>query len=309
MTHAPLTMSAKSWLYLLVLSIFWAGSFIANKIALTHYDTMTIVAFRVTGGTLALMPFLLIMKERLPRGKIIWVWLVMTGIFNNITPFLLIVWGQQYIDAGLASVINAITPVMTVVIAHFLTDDEKITSQKIIGVSLGFAGIVILFNPQEIDMGGMAFLGQLALLASSLAYALSVIFLRKIFALGVSPVQGAFGQLAASSVIMLPAALIVDGFYRLPMPPFDVVLALLTLTVLCSAVAYILYFSLTREAGATNASLVTVTIPPFAILMGVVLFGETIDTAEITGMVIITIGLLVTNGLIFRKKSLPPKTG
>lgn len=293
-----LHMSRKSWALLILLSLIWGSSFIANEIALTHFAPFTVVAFRVSGGALALMPVLFILRQKLPRGLPVWGLLLFIGAFNNALPFSLIVWGQQHIDAGLASVINATTPIMTVVIAHFLTHDEKMNRRKLVGIAMGFLGIMVLFNPGVLSFSGMAFWGQLALIGASLAYAVGVIMLRKLAAMGVTPVQGAIGQLLASSIIMLPVALISDQFYTLPFPPRDVVLSVIVLTVFCSALAYLIYFTLTREAGATNASLVTVTIPPFTIVMGVALLGESFSLNDGIGMVMITLGLMIKNGYI-----------
>ncbi|WND03917.1 DMT family transporter [Temperatibacter marinus] len=298
----PLKMTPKNWGLLFLLSSFWGSSFIAHEVILTHYGPLTTVAFRVAGGALILLPLLLLLGHTIPKGFKVWRFLFVIGCFTNALPFSLMLWSQQYIDAGMASIMNATTPIMTVILAHFLTQDEKVTPRKIFGITIGFLGILILFNPGALSFSGMAFWGQLGMLGTATFYAFGVIFLRKLTDTGLTPYQGAFGQLATSSVIMIPIAWVAEDFTALSMPNADVITALLMLTIFCSAIAYLIFFKLTKEAGATNASLVTVTIPPFTIIMGVILLDESFGGTEFAGIALITIGLLIMNGYINLKK-------
>jgi drug/metabolite transporter (DMT)-like permease len=292
--HNAPQISATAWLMLLLLGLLWGGSFFFARVAVLHIPPFTLALLRFVIAALCLHLFVAgrfgIYREIRAR----WPSFLLLGLINNAIPHACIFLGQTQIGAGLASILNATTPIWTVIIAHFATSDEKLTGVKIAGTLTGLAGTVLLFSP-HIAARSDAPLWALALpVLAAVSYGFAAIFARRFRGIA-APVTAA-GQLTASTVIMLPVALIVDQPWTLPWPPFDAVAAVLGLAVVSTAFAYILYFRLIGAAGATNASLVTLLVPPSAIVLGTVFLGERLGWAEWTGMLVIGLGLAILDG-------------
>lgn len=218
------------------------------------------------------------------------------GLLNNAIPFSLIVWGQSQITAGVASILNATTPLLTVVVAHVVTADEKITPARLMGVLLGLAGVVVVIGADALSSLGVQTVAQLACLAAALSYAFAGVFGRRFRTMGVSPLVTAAGQVTASSVTLIPVMLVVDRPWELPGPSLGTILACLGLAALSTALAYVLYFRILATAGATNLLLVTFLVPVSAILLGVVFLQETLLPNHLTGMALIGLGLATIDG-------------
>ena len=194
------------------------------------------------------------------------------GALNNVVPFALIFWGQTHIASGLASILNATTPLFTVVVAHVLTDDEKMTGAKVAALLAGLAGVAVLIGPAAFAQPTGSLWGQLACLGAALSYAFAGIYGRRFRAMGVAPLDAAAGQVTASSVLILPIMLIVEQPWTLAaLPPPATWAALAGLALLSTALAYVLYFRILAAAGATNLLLVTFLIPVTSILLGALL--------------------------------------
>jgi drug/metabolite transporter (DMT)-like permease len=281
------------WLLLLVLSILWGGSSLLGKIIVGSVPPFTTVAVRVMLAALTLSLVLPLMGLAVPRGRAVWGTLLGMGLLNNAIPFSLIIWGQTQIGAGLASIINAMTPLFTVLVAHVLTKDERLNASKLAGVGFGLVGVVVLINPQ----GGTSHpFAVIACLGATLSYGFANIWGRRFRRFDIQPVQMAFGQVVMSSLVMLPLALLVDHPWTLPMPSVQVVGSLLVFGIVCTALAYILFFRVLSRAGATAASLVTFLIPPSAIAMGALVLGESLSLMQYGGMALIGIGLAAVDG-------------
>ncbi|HET7411713.1 MAG TPA: DMT family transporter, partial [Pararhizobium sp.] len=223
-----------------------------------------------------------------------WRSFLVLGLLNNAIPFTLIFMGETEIGAGLASILNATTPLWTVLATHATTTNEKLNGAKLAGCALGLAGTILLIGPGALaDVGGKVW-AELAVIAASASYASGFAFGRRFSSLP-APVT-ATGQLTASTLLMLPTALIIDQPWHLPMPPASAMAAVLGLAWLSTAFAYILYFRIIQRAGATNTSLVTFIVPPSAILLGVVFLGEHLRGGEFAAMVFIAAGLLCIDG-------------
>ncbi|MFW2368983.1 MAG: DMT family transporter, partial [Desulforhopalus sp.] len=233
---------------------------------------------------------------RMPSNPKILVAFIFMGILNNFIPFTLIVWGQTHIASGLASILNATTPLFTIVAAHLLTKDEKMTSNKIIGVIIGFAGVVIMIGHEALGGLGDSVVAQLAVLGATISYSLAGIFGRRFAQSGIKPVVTATGQVTASSLIIIPLAAFYDKPFTLPMPGLEIWLAILGLALISTAFAYILYFRILSTAGATNLLLVTLLIPASAVLLGTAVLGEQLELKHLLGMGLISIGLLSIDG-------------
>lgn len=289
-------MTAREWGMLLALATVWGGSFFFNEVALRDLPVFTVVVGRVALAALILMAILRLRGERLPRGWRIWAAFACMGLINNAVPFSLIVWGQQHIASGVASILNAATPLFTVLLAHVLTRDERLTGGRIAGVLIGFAGVAVMIGTGALRDLGVHVAAQLMCLAAALSYALAGIFGRRFRRMGITPMATATGQVVASSLLLLPLALIVDRPWSLPPPGLPAIGALIGVAALSTALAYTLYFRILSTAGATNLLLVTFLVPASAILLGTVILGEVLLARHLTGMALIGTGLAAIDG-------------
>jgi len=296
-----LSMTPAVWGMLVMLSMVWGGTFFFQEIAVREVPVFTIVAIRVVLAATFLVAMLIIAGERLPREWRIWRALLFLAIINNVIPFCLIVWGQKEIASGLASILNAATPICTVLVAHFTTSDEKITGLKLIGVVAGFFGVAIVLGVDLLDGLGTAVIAQLAVLAAAFAYGFGAIFGRKFRAMGLSANGTATGQLIASSIILVPVALLVDTPWALPAPSGGTIAALIALGSISTAFAYYLYFRILESAGATNLVLVTFLIPVSALALGIFILGEVLLIQHVVGLVCIGAGLVAIDGRLLKR--------
>ena len=283
------------WAALIALSVIWGGSYLFMKIAVGYLPVFTIVFARVALGALTLGAILLVSGIGLPRGWMRWRAFLTMGFLNNAVPMSLIVFGTHSISAGLASIINALTPIFTIVFAHLLTADEKLTTNKLIGIGLGFCGVIVLIGPGlllQIDAG---VIGELACVGAAISYATANIFGRRFVGMGLKPLEIAFGQVSSSSLLLLPVAAFIDQPWTLALPPIHAVLSVLALGMLCTGIAYLLFFRVLNRSGAVAIALVTLLIPPSAITLGAFVLGETISLQNIAGMALIAIGLAAVN--------------
>lgn len=299
------TMSASDWALLIILSIVWGGSFLFNGVAVKELPPLTIVAIRIMGGAVALLLFLLIIGVKMPRGRRVWMSFLVMGLLNNVVPMGLIVWGQTHIASGLASILNATTPLFTVVVAHYFTLDERLTGQRLAGVIVGFVGVAVMIGQAALAAFDTHVIAELAVLTGALSYGLSSVYGRRFRAMGVPPITTAAGQVTASSAILLPLALIADHPWTLPVPSTPALLSLLGLALVSTAFAYVLFFRLLARAGATNVGLVTFLIPVSAILFGVTLLGESLEPRHLAGMALIALGLVLIDGRLVARLTQP----
>ena len=291
-------MTASDWALLAVLSIVWGGSFLFNGVAVRELPPLTIVALRVATAAMALLLVLRLTGVELPRNRQAWAAFLGMSILNNVIPFTLIVWGQSHIASGLASILNATTPLFTVIVAHYLTTDERLTGQKFAGVIVGFVGVAVMIGAAAFVSLDAGILAQLAVLGAALSYGFSGVFGRRFKTMGIPPLATTAGQVIASSAILLPTALIVDRPWTLAMPSTGAILSLAALGLVSTAFAYVIFFRLLARAGATNVGLVTFLIPVSAILLGVLILGETLAARHIVGMALIGGGLILIDGRV-----------
>ena len=294
-------MNGHEWATLLALAVIWGGAFFFIKVAVTHVAPLTYVWLRLTIAALSLWLFLRWRRDRLTLPLPVWGAIIVLALLNNVVPFALFGWGQQHITSGLASILNATTPIWGVIVAHFLTRDERMTLPKLIGVLIGFGGVAAMVGPSLAASFGVDLFGQLACLLGAFSYALAGVWARRFKPLGVTPIKVSAGQLIAGAVIMAPVAAIVDRPWLQPLPPMEAWGAILALALVCTAFAYILYFRLIDAAGATNALLVTLLVPPTAILLGAVVLGEQLTIGQFAGMGFIAIGLAVIDGRLLTR--------
>lgn len=297
------------WALLLTLSVLWGASFFFVGVAVAELPPLSIVLLRVGLAALTLHVVLRLAGQRLPRTAVVWLAFFGMGLLNNALPFGLLVWGQTHIASGLAAILNATTPLFAVIVAGALLADERTTPLKIVGVTIGFAGTVVMIGIGALEGLSTDVLAQLACLGAALSYALAGAFGRRFKRLGVTPLQTATGQVTASSLLLLPVALSIDKPWSLPAPDLETWLAIVALATLGTALAYILYFRILAAAGATNVLLVTFLVPVSAILLGWLLLGERLSPEHFGGMALIAIGLAAIDGRLFRWGALRRRQG
>jgi drug/metabolite transporter (DMT)-like permease len=293
-------MGIRDWAMLLALSVLWGGSFFFVGVVGSDLPPLTIVTLRVGLAAVTLWGIAAAMGLRPPGSARIWIAFAGMGLLNNVIPFTLFVWGQTQIASGLAAILNATTPLFTVIVAGLLLADERMTLLKISGVAVGFAGAVVMIGPDALGGLGDNVLAQLACLGGALSYAFAGVFGRRFRAMGVDPIVTAAGQVTASTVILAPITLLVDKPWALAMPGGDTWAAIAGLAVLSTGFAYILYFRILASAGATNLLLVTFLIPVTAVLLGSLVLGERLDSVYFVGMGLIGLGLSAIDGRLWR---------
>ncbi|MCK1491473.1 DMT family transporter [Bradyrhizobium sp. 180] len=286
---------ARDWSLLAVLSVLWGGSFFFNSAGLRELPPLTLVFLRVALGAAILLPLLRMQGIGFPSGTMGWRPFVAIGLLNNVIPFSLIVIGQTFIPSGLASILNATTPLFTVVVMA-AAGDEALQMRRIVGVALGLAGVIVLRGGGFETTPGPG-LGILLCLGGAFSYGLAALAARRLLK-DTHPLGTATFQLMASTVMMAVVAGAVERPWQLPLPSPTTCLAVLGLAALSTALAYIVFFQIVRRSGASNVMLVTLLIPVTAILLGWLVLGEPISTREIAGAIVIGSALLVIDGRV-----------
>ena len=293
-------MGGVEWLLLVALSVLWGGSFLFGKIAVGEIPPLSVAFGRVALAALALNLLLLALGRHLPAGRAAWRAFFGMGLLNNALPFTLIFWGQAHIGAGLASILNATTPLWTVVVAHLMTADEKMNAGKLLGVLFGICGVAVLIGSPALAGVGDDLPAMLAIVLATLSYAFAGIFGRRFARMGLAPLSVAAGQVTAATAIMLPLALLVEHPWTLAPPGIMAIAALAGLALASTALAYVIYFRLLATAGATNLLLVTFLIPPSALALGMLLLDEQLLSRHVAGLALIGGGLAAIDGRLWR---------
>ena len=286
-------MKPNEWGLLIILSLFWGGSFFFVEIALRDFKPFTLVFLRISIAALILVGTVYLSGKRLPRSLKTWLGYLLLGLLNNAIPFSLIVWGQTRIESGVASILNATTPIFTVLLAHALTSDERLTAPKIMGVVVGFIGVYLMMKPELTRGFSWRGMGQAAVLGAALSYSFAGIFGKRFK--NIPAVVNATGMLLCAAIVMLPLAIFIDAPWSVR-PSFKALSAVLAIAVISTAAAYLLYFYLLAAAGATNVLLVTFLIPISALLLGVGVLDEAVKAIEYAGMGCIFVGLIIIDG-------------
>ena len=289
-------MSPYEWGLTLLLSLLWGGSFFFVGIIVKSLPPLTIVASRVGIAALARWASAAWTGVSTARIRANFPSLMALAALNNAAPFTLLVWAQTHLPSGVAAILNATTPVLTVIAAHFLTQSEKLTPMKLAGALLGFAGVAAMIGGDVSAGLGANLPAELACVLAAGFYALSSIYGRRFRARGLAPIDVATGQLTASSLILLPLAALVDAPWTLPAPPASTLLALGLFACFSTALAYVVYFRILSGAGATNVVLVTVLAPATTIALGALLLGERLEPRHFHGLALIALGLAFVDG-------------
>ncbi|MGB0798524.1 MAG: DMT family transporter, partial [Planktomarina sp.] len=282
-----------------LLALIWGGAFFFGGVAVREVPPLTVTLHRVIWAIPFLYAVVWFKGIKIPRDpRTLGAYLVMGGL-NNALPFSLLFWGQTQISSGLSSILNGTTALIGVVVAGLLLKDERLTRAKIIGVLFGLAGVIVIMGPDALRDFNITDLAQIAVLGSSLAYALAGVW-AKLNLSNQPPQMNALGMVTGSVIWMIPLVLIIDGVPEMSHRP-AVWGALLGLAVICTALAYQLYFSILARAGSANLMLVTLLIPPFAIGLGVLFLDEVLSPSAMIGFALIALGLLIIDGRLFKR--------
>ena len=304
LAHPPrpglnLAMGLSEWLLLWLLSVIWGGSFFFIEVAVREITPFTLVFCRVGLAAVILLGVCFLTGRRLPTDLSLWGAFLIMGLLNNLIPFSLIAWSQQYIQSSLAAILNATTPIFSVVLAHFLTREERFTLNRGIGVLLGWLGVALLIGIESLEGLDLQILGYLAVLGAAMCYACAAIFGRRFR--GLPSVTVTTGMLCGSSVMLVPLVLMFEQPLALH-PGLAAWGAILGLSLISTAAAYMIYFRILARAGATNILLVTFLIPVSAILLGVLILGERLGWNAVGGMLLIFAGLIAIDGRLLKHK-------
>lgn len=292
-----LRMDERDWSRLVLLSVLWGSTFFFTGVALKELPPLTLVFLRLSLATLILLPVLRINRIRFPIGMAGWWPYAVMALINNVIPFSLLVMGQTYIPGGMAAVVNATTPVFTVLVAAIF-GEEKLILRRVAGVLLGLCGVIIL-KGYEFDINSKQSIGIALCLGATTCFGFSALWAKRRLA-GAPPIGAATFQLLSGSVMMLVLASIFDRPWQLQMPGLITWLAVLGIASLSTALAFILFFQIITRSGASNVMLVTLLVPVSAILLGYFFLDERIEVREIVGAIVIASALLVMDGRVFR---------
>lgn len=287
-----------SYFLLILLGSIWGASYLFIKIGGESIPPITFVMGRVGLAGITLFLIALLRREELPSWRApVWRWLWAMGLLNSVIPYTLITWGETRVSSGLAAILVGAMPIFTVLLAHWLTQDEKITPLKAGGIASGFLGVVILFLPDVLQGATFNLVGGLAILLAAVSYAFASIQARKHLK-GFPHVTVALGQMLTASAILIPASLLLDQPWTLQ-PTVPSLVSLLILAVVGTAFAYLMYYWLIEHVGATRTSLVTYISPVIAVFLGVLVLNETLDWTTFVGLLLIVAGV----GLVTRKRA------
>lgn len=286
-------LSPRAWAELLLLGLIWGASFVAIRIALDTIPVMTSVLHRTFWAMAVLWLIVWIKGIEIPRNPKVWLAFLIMGLLNNAIPFSLMAWGQLYIDTGLTAILNAATAVFGVLVAALFFKDERLTPNRLIGVVLGFLGVSIAIGLNSFTGFNLQSLAQLAVLAGTVSYAFASAWGRKHLS-GLSPILAAAGMLTGATLLILPISIVHDGLPTLALPAVTWA-AIGYYALIATAAAYLLYYRVLAMAGSGNLMLVTLVIPPVAIVLGSLLRDEALGANAYIGFAILALGLLILN--------------
>ncbi len=286
---------ASDWVFLLALTVMWGSAFMLTKIAVGGLPPALVVAGRLALACVLLLGIAVVTVRRLPKGGRLWLFYAGIAFFGNALPFSLISWGQRSIDSGLAGILMAVMPLVVLGLAHYLIPGERMTLYRAGGFLLGFAGVVVLMGPDalvELSEGQGQLVPMLAVLGGAVSYAIAVVLAR------LRPVSGVLSTAAATTLIatllMLPVVFSTTDFTRPPEPNMTELLAVGLLGVFSTAIATVVYFRLINSAGPAFVSQINYLIPLWAVAIGVLFLGETLQRSHLYALALVLGGIFLS---------------
>ena len=282
-----------------MLALIWGGVFLAVRLALDEVPFVTSVAHRVFWAAIILWIYVWLRGLSVPRDRRTWIALLVMGCLNNVIPFSLMAWGQLQIESGLASVFNSATAIFGVIIAALILADERLTTRKVVGSLIGFFGVATAIGLESLRNFDIISLAQLAVVAGTISYGFAGVWAR-INLSALTPQVAAAGMLTGSSIIMVPAAFVIDG-----VPSFDLSAtalgAIAYYVIFSTAGAYLLYYRILAAAGSANLMVVTLLMPPISIMLGALVLDETLSTNVYVGLAFLALGLTILDGRLLAR--------
>lgn len=290
-------MKAKNVLLLLILALCWGPSFFFIKIILEEIPTFMLVNLRLGIAAIILIVIIKCQGKKLLTWLHLWRQFLMMGIFASALPFVLITYSETMIESSLAGIINGSSPIFTAILAHYFLEHEKITIKKIIGILLGLLGITSAFLPSLLEGNNNNVIGIVFVAIASISYAVGMVFSRK-YLMALPNLIGPTYQLIMGAIVLLPFSFIIDHPFSVPFPSLKVIVSLCSLAILGTVLAFVLYYAIVRQAGATYLSTSTLLFPFVSIFLGVIFLHETLHWNAYLGCVLIVLGLIIANSLI-----------
>ena len=293
------SISTRTWIELFLLALIWGAGFLAIRLALDEVPFVTSVAHRVFWAAVLLWGYVLVRGLPIPRSARVWQALIVMGILNNVIPFSLMAWGQLHIETGLTSVFNAGTAIFGVVIAALILADERLSLRKAVGSLIGFFGVATAIGLEAFRNFDITSMAQLAVVAGTISYAFAGVWAR-INLKDLPPQVAAAGMVTGSALVMVPAALLIDGVpsFNLSVTAFA---AIGYYVVFATAGAYLLYYRILAAAGSANTMLVTLLIPPVSIILGALVLDESLSPNVYVGLGLLALGLAILDGRLLRR--------
>ena len=286
-------MRYKEWLAFIALGLVWGSSFLWIKIAVTEIGPLLLVSLRLLFGILALVSVAAFTRPAFPKDRNTWLALTFLGLINNALPYTLISWGEQYIDSSVAAILNSTTPLFTMIVAHLLLSDDRMTRSRISALLIGFAGIVILLTRDTgLEFRG-SMEGKLAVLVASISYAFASVYARRVTK-GLTPVVQAAIPLLGANLLIWTITPMAESPLTFPQLPVTW-LAIIWLGVVGVALAFFLYFYLLHTVGPTRTVLVTYIFPLVGVILGVIFLQEHLDWQLAVGAILIVGSIVVVN--------------
>lgn len=298
MTTSP-QIGAKDWLVIGGLALVWGGSFLLIELGLTGFGPLTLVFLRMALAIPLMLLALRWLGQRLPSDRQSWLHFTILGFLNIALPMALFFIAQTRIESGLASILNATTPMWSVVFAHFFIRDERATWVKAVGVLVGFGGIIVMIGPNALQGIGDDILAQLACLFATACFAAAAVYARRL-GTSITPVSIATGQMITASLMLAPLPLIFETPFATA-PSMTAVLAVLAMAIVSTSIAYLLFFRLIDRVGVGNSMLVALLMPAVAIALGVIILGERLREEQLGGMALILAGIVIIDGRIISR--------
>lgn len=289
-------MNWKNLSLLILLAALWGPSFLFIKVAVADIPPLLLVLGRVATGAAFLLIVMRLQHRRLPRERVVWRRLAVVALVQSALPWVLLSWGEQYIDSALASILNGTTPLFTIILAHFLVAGDRMDVSKVTGVLLGFAGLFLLTLPSLAEGVHTTTLGILAVTGASASYGIALVYSRNNLR-GLPPLVAPTIQLTIATFYMIPLVLLFTPPWQLPAPSPASVTALLALGIMGTGLAFIVYYRLMETASPTYVSMVTYVIPVFGVILGVVILGEQLTWFALAGFALILLGVMAVNGV------------
>ncbi|WP_421762710.1 DMT family transporter [Ekhidna sp.] len=296
-------MKTKNIYLLILLASLWGPSFLFIKIAVAEVPPVMLAAIRIGIAAIILNLILLLQKRHLPLSLDFWKKTVIAGFFAQGLPFVLINWGEQYVDSSLASVINGLMPLFTIIFAHFMIAEEQITNRKLFGIALGFIGLLVLVMPGFRMSSGGNFLGIMSIILATVSYGIGLTLIRKYFA-KTSSIKAPAAQLLSVSIYLIPLAVLLYPNFEITSLSMPAIGSVLMLTVFGTAIAFIIYFKLIEQSSAAYASLVTYLMPIYGVVLGTIFLEEKVSAWMLLGTVLILVGIRVTKKSNSLKRSI-----